>query len=181
MITVWIDELTTCLKDSDTGEMIDTECIPVKRASVLRKFNKKNGWYVDWYELSQTDEIYALVIAGTYDVQGLVAVRSEENMQAAFVTWMVAAPQNNPQITAKKKYIGVGGHLFAIAAKMSVDYGYEGYLTGFAANSKLEEHYIANLGATHIGMLHPYQFEIDEEKAKEIMEAYVYDWSDYEF
>ena len=27
MVNVWIDELTHCLKDNDTGELIDTEVV----------------------------------------------------------------------------------------------------------------------------------------------------------
>ena len=44
-------------------------------------------------------------------------------MTAAFVTWKCAAPENNPLLTNKKRYEGVGGHLFAIAAHRSMAYG----------------------------------------------------------
>ena len=78
MITVLIDEITPCLKDSITGELINTECIPVKRNSVLKKFNTRTGWHVNWYELSKSNDIYALVLEGTVDIQGLVAVRPSQ-------------------------------------------------------------------------------------------------------
>mgnify|MGYP006990162738 CR=1 FL=1 len=32
-----------------------------------------------------------------------------------------------------QKYVGVGGHLFAIAADKSIEWGYEGAIHGFAA------------------------------------------------
>jgi len=48
MITFVIDELTECLKDSITGEKLETEVIELKRKSLLSKFNSKNGWYVNW-------------------------------------------------------------------------------------------------------------------------------------
>ena len=48
MITFEIDELTACLKDSVTGETLETEVIELKRKSVLSKFNKRSGWYVNW-------------------------------------------------------------------------------------------------------------------------------------
>lgn len=51
MINVWIDEMTPCLKDNLTGELISTEVLRVRRKSFLQKFNKKNGWYVNWAEL----------------------------------------------------------------------------------------------------------------------------------
>jgi hypothetical protein len=43
MLTVRIDELTPCLKDNNTGELIDTEVIRIRRTSFLQKYNKKNG------------------------------------------------------------------------------------------------------------------------------------------
>lgn len=69
--------------------------------------------------------MYALVIKGTVDIQGLVSVRNDVDMRAAFISWMVAAPQNNSQVVDNKKYEGVGGHLFAIAAQRSYEYGYD--------------------------------------------------------
>lgn len=48
MINVWIDEMTPCLKDAKTGEIIPTEVIRIVRKSFLSKYNRSNGWYVDW-------------------------------------------------------------------------------------------------------------------------------------
>jgi hypothetical protein len=33
-----------------------------------------NGWYTNWAELANENEIYALVVEGSVDIQGLVAV-----------------------------------------------------------------------------------------------------------
>ena len=76
------------------------------------------------------------------------------------------------------KYFYKGGHLFAIAAKKSCDFGYNGLMTGFAANKKLLNHYCEVFEADHIRILHPFQFAIDEENAKKIMEVYDYEWTD---
>lgn len=43
MINVWIDEFTPCLKNTNTGELVQTEVIRIRRKSFLRKYNKKNG------------------------------------------------------------------------------------------------------------------------------------------
>jgi len=43
MITFVIDELTECLKDSITGEKLETEVIELKRKSLLSKFNSKTA------------------------------------------------------------------------------------------------------------------------------------------
>ena len=180
MINVLIDEFTPCLKDASTGELVQTEVIRIKRKSFLKKYNKRNGWYTDWEKLADENEIYALVVEGTVDIQGLIAVAPQKDMQAVYISWMCTAPQNNKLITDDVKYYGVGGHLFAVAAKKSVDFGYDGYMYGFAANEDLLKHYVAKLNAEVIAMLHPYQFAVDEESAKQIMEVYDYVWTDEE-
>ena len=62
MVNVYIDELTPCLKDAKTGELVQTEVIRIKRKSFLKKYNKSNGWYVNWETLADENEIYALVV-----------------------------------------------------------------------------------------------------------------------
>lgn len=62
------------------------------------------------------NEIYALVIKGTVDIQGLVALYPSSDMQGVFITWMCTDPLNNKQLGNEPRYVGVGGHLFAIAA-----------------------------------------------------------------
>ena len=74
----------------------------------------------------------------------------------------------------------MGGHLFAIAAQRSDELGYDGYITGFAANMELVNHYKSTFNAEHIGMLHPYQIIISEKEAHKIREAYDYEWTDDE-
>lgn len=180
MINVFIDEFTPCLKDGKTGELVQTEVIRVKRKSFLKKYNKKNGWYVNWASLVDENEIYALVVEGSVDIQGVIAIAPDKDMNAIYITWMCTSPDNNKLLVDEVRYMGVGGHLFAIAAQKSFDYGYDGYLYGFAANQELLEHYINAFNSEFIGVLHPYQFAIDEENAKKIMEVYDYDWTDEE-
>ena len=43
MVNVWIDELTPCLRDATTGELIPTEVIQIVRKSFLAKYNESNG------------------------------------------------------------------------------------------------------------------------------------------
>ncbi len=180
MINVIIDEFTPCLKDAQTGELVQTEVIRIKRKSFLKKYNQKNGWYTNWADLADENEIYALVIEGSVDIQGLVAIKANPDMQAMYIAWMCTSPNNNKLLTDEIKYSGVGGHLFAIAAKKSVDNGFDGYMYGFAANQELLEHYTNIFHGEVIGILHPYQFAIDESNAAEIMEVYDYEWTDEE-
>lgn len=180
MINVTIDEFTPCLKDARTGELVQTEVIRIRRKTFLKKYNKKNGWYTNWDKLADENEIYALVVEGSVDIQGLVAIARNDDMRAVYISWMCTSPENNKLITDNVKYLGVGGHLFAIAAKRSNDFGYDGYMYGYAANAELLRHYVDVFQGEVIGVLHPYQFAIDEDGAKMIMEAYDYEWTDEE-
>lgn len=146
MINALIDEFTPCLKDAYTGEIVQTEVIRIKRKSFLKKYNRRNGWYTNWEELTDENEIYALVVEGTVDIQGLIALAPQERTKAIYITWMCTNPQNNSLLTKDIKYYGVGGHLFAIVAKKSLDYGYDGYIYGFAANEHLLNHYAEKEG-----------------------------------
>lgn len=180
MINVWIDEFTPCLKDTLTGELIDTEVIRIKRKSFLSKYNRKNGWYVNWKDLLDEHEVYALVLKGSVDIQGLVALSPVEDYSAVYVAWMCTAPHNNKSIADVPKYVGAGGHLFAIAAQRSEAFGFGGAMTGFAANQELVTHYIERFNAEHIAALHPYQIIIGEDDAQKIREEYDYEWTDDE-
>lgn len=86
MINVIIDEFTPCLKDVNTGELVQTEVIRIKRKSFLKKYNKKNGWYTNWEKLADENEIYALVIEGTVDIQGLIALTPNKDMKAVYIS-----------------------------------------------------------------------------------------------
>ncbi|MCD8130870.1 MAG: hypothetical protein LUE16_06255 [Lachnospiraceae bacterium] len=180
MINVIIDEFTSCLKDSKTGELVQTEVIRIRRKSFLRKYNKKNGWYVNWETLADENEIYALVVEGSVDIQGMVAIAKDRDTRAVYIAWMCVSPDNNKLITDEIRYLGIGGHLFAIAAQKSIEYEFDGYMYGFAANQELLDHYIKVFHGEYIGMLHPYQFAIDEATAAQIREVYDYEWTDEE-
>lgn len=74
--------MTPCLKDNETGDFVQTEVVRIRRKSFLTKFNKKNGWYTDWSKLVQEHEIYALVVKGKVDIQGMVALNRNDDFQA---------------------------------------------------------------------------------------------------
>ena len=179
MITFEIDELVPCLKNVETGEFVETEVIKIVRKSILSKYNKRTGWYVNSAELSKVAEIYALVIKGTYDVQGMIAIKYEEEMQAVHIVWACVSPENNIAEYKRKKYSGVGGHLFAIASELSLKKGYEGYLYGEAINKKVLTHYCNKFGAAAIPISeHPYRFVVSEIMANKIRRTYSYEWTD---
>lgn len=180
MICFMIDELTPCLKDTETGDIVETEVIQIKRKSFLSKYNKRTGWIVNWSELLKNNEVYALVIKGTVDIQGLVALRNDISSNAVYIQWAVAAPQNNKWDFNHQKYSGVGGHLFAIAIAKSFEFGYDGTIYGDAVNENVLKHYINAFSAIHIPTRSfPYRIIIAGEDAKNIWEVYQFDWNNF--
>lgn len=179
MITIPIDSLTQCLKDAKTGEVYETEVIELKRKSFLAKFNSRTGWHVNWSKFSKEVSVYALVLKGTVDIQGMVAVSEDRTAQGIYINWACASPENDTYFNGKRRFYGVGGHLLAIAGEISSKYGYGGFIHAEAMDRVLLEHLCNEHGAIHIPLPeHPYHFIMDEKAMSKIREEYQYEWSD---
>lgn len=177
MICFTVDELTPCLKSVKTGDIVETECITLKRKSFLSKFNKRTGWYVNWDGFDEDVIVRALVIKGTVDIQGLIALKDEPERKAVHILWACTSPSNNVLVYGKKEYIGVGGHLFAIAGKYSVDLGYGGFVYGEALNVDVMNYYISAFGAKEFPYgepYHQYRIAIYEQVMQRIIKEYDY-------
>ena len=179
MITFYIDELLPCLKEVATGKIYDTEVIRLKRGNFLNKFNKRTGWFVNWSKFSNETEIYASVLKGTTDIQGLIAIAYDEVALAINIRWACVAPHNDKWRFGKQKFSGAGGHLLAIASELSVRHGYEGFIYGEATDKELFEYYCRDFGALPLPPTNnPYKFMLSDETTKRIREVYNYDWTD---
>lgn len=179
MITFKIDEMVPCLKDTETGDIVETEVVRVRRKSVLSKYNKRTGWYINWGNFSDGTEVYALVIKGTNDIQGMVAVQYDDVAKAVYVVWGCVAPHNNIWQYGKQKYRGVGGHLFAIASELSVRNGYDGFVYGEAMDEELYRYYCREYGAVYLPPLrNPYRFMLSGKITQYLREVYTYEWTD---
>ena len=177
---VEIDKVTPCLVDS-YGKQYRTIAFKIEDQKILIGFNKKTGWYINWFSLYEKYEIYALVLADSPSVfQGLVAVENHVDMQATIIQWAVAAPHNNPKLTPFKKFYGVGGHLFAIALLASLKAGFGGVVIGHPANKILFEHYINELGAEafntdYFSRQYHYTIILHGMNARKIYETYTFE------
>ena len=173
-----IDGLFPCLKDVKTGKLVDTVVSRVENPSELTGYNKRTGWYTNWAKTPKDVEIYKLCVKGDNIVQGLIGIKPVEDHQAVYLHWATAAPHNNPQLLdgAPKKYEGVGGHLMAIAAEKSIEYGYGGAMYGFAANKDLVRLYTEKYGARYFPVEHINEVYYDEAAAMAILKEYNYEW-----
>ena len=167
-LSIEIDKFTPCLVDRITGEIIDTNYSIVKKSEL--KSLKKKGWNFNWLAEDLSDAtIYKLTLKNDDEIQGLIAVTDYPKDKALYINLAESAPSN---IGLNKKYEGVGGHLFAIAAQVSLLKGYGGFLFLDAKNTELVEYYSQKFGAILLGMPHPYRMFIDEENAQKLLKIY---------
>lgn len=176
-IDIWIDEIVPCLKNVKTSGTEETVVFRVESRKYLKNFRENNVWRIDWSRLPKDVEVYALATARDNEIQGLIGIRNDTSAKAVYLYWACTAPYNNIHDLGSQKYTGVGGHLFAIAADKSVEWGYNGLMYGYAANAALLKHYIETLHAEYIGITHQFHFIIDEEAAKRLLEVYHYEWN----
>ncbi len=165
-MNIMIDKFTPCLEDAKTGIIKPTS---FSEASVSELSSLK-GWNFDWTDNQlKNSEIYKLIIKGDARIQGLIAITDYQKDKAVYVDIAESAPHN---LGDNKEYNGVGGHLFAIAAKISMDKGYGGFVFMDAKNTELVSHYQKTLGAVLLGHPHPYRMFIDEASAERILKIY---------
>lgn len=164
-INIEIDGFAPCLIECKTGRVVNTTVKEMKR-SELKGYNKSSGWYIDWSKVPHDQTIKAIFAEGNEEIQGLIAYKPVPENFAVKIHWIVANPKSNGNLAKNKEYKGIGAHLFAIAAKISFDEGYDGYVQAQAANRKLLEYYICKLGAKFIS---GYNFYLDTAVAKELL------------
>jgi len=166
-IDVIIDKLTPCLVEVSTGREVQTVFSIASEVDISGL--TESGWLFDWTadELRNTN-IYKLLVKGDDTIQGLVS--AEVVRGAVYVHLVESAPHNRG---SEKQYEGVGGHLFAIAIKLSMVNGFDGYIFFEAKNLELVEHYSEMLGATRVPTrFHEYRMEVLEGIAHKIIEEY---------
>jgi len=166
-IDILIDKLTPCLIEVSTGNVLETVFSIASEDDVSGL--KKKGWLFDWTDESlHKTNIYKLMIKDDYTIQGLVS--AEVVRGAVYVHLAESAPHNQPP---NKKYNGVGGHLFAIAMKLSLFNGFGGYIFMDAKNQELVDHYVDMLGARRVSTrYHLHRLEVTEEDAQKVIEKY---------
>ncbi len=163
---VLIDQFTRCLVEVETGRLVDT----IFTKTAKRELRGLQGWAFDWTAPDLKDaEIYKLCVMGQFEIEGLVALQYMERDRAVYVQLAESAPHNRGN---NKRYGGVGGHLFAIAAQKSVDAGFGGFFFMDAKNMELVRHYQDNLGAHWIGLAHEYRMVVEEDAAARLLAVY---------
>lgn len=172
-IDIAIDRFMPCLLDKRTGELVDTT-YSLTSPSELTGLKSK-GWLFNWQDKTLKDsDIYKLTLKGDAEIQGLVAIHDNPSNSAIYLQLTESAPQNR----IGRRYEGVGGHLFAIAAKKSLDAGYGGYVYFEAKNIQLAKHYSNAFGARLYGMPYQYSMALEEDAAQALLDIYTLEEGD---
>ena len=163
-IDIIIDELTPCLKDSKTGEILNTDFSAIKISKAKARSMMKDGWKFDWSKPFQEGfEVFQLNIKDSKAVEGLISLKNEDGF--TFIGIVESAPSN---FGANGKYTGVGGHLFAIACQHSFKNGNDGYVA-FDAKTDLVDYYKEMFNAKNITEQRMY---LDTDAALKLLEIY---------
>ena len=135
-VDIEIDRLTNSIENAITGEVFQTEF-----SKVTSKEIKKKDWLFDWNKelKDKNNEVYKMTtVENKHIIQGMVSLQRRGNF--IFVNLVENAKFNRG---INKIYVGVGGNLFAYACKISMEIGYEGYVSFDAKDcfSKSLSHY----------------------------------------
>ena len=131
LMNIWIDDLVPYLKDNENGELKETFVYRIQSKSFLKHFREDNGWYINWDEIPAGVEVYALALQEDANaIQGLIGIVNDQEAKAAYLHWGCTAPWNNKHDHGTQRYSGIGGHLFAIGAEKSMEWGYNGATMG---------------------------------------------------
>jgi hypothetical protein len=160
-VSVPVDGFTPCLIHRETGKVLKTA---IKKYTP--KKNDLRNWKFDWtLPINQRYEVYALTLENDDELQGLIALKDEQNNMAIHIDILETAPHN---YGSQGKYEGVGGHLFAFAGKLSIEKGY-GFIY-FDAKTDLIEYYKKRLGAKQLGTSQ--RMVLEGEELLRLVEAY---------
>lgn len=160
-VNITIDEFTDCLIDRKNNQIVETEYKKLEYPIHKTQFST---WKFDW-SITQKNgyTIYELFVKGKSIVEGRISLNIDGGV--ANVDIVETAPHNYGH---NGKYEGVGGHLFAIACKVSMENGYDG-VVAFDAKSNLVEYYKEKLKAVEI---FPRRMVIFEEAAQILIDKY---------
>lgn len=161
-VDIFIDGLTDCLIERKTREKVET-FFEVRNKPVEER--EQVDWKFDWSITSEAGyKIYELHVKGSEVVQGRISLKIDGGV--ADVDIVETAPHNYGHAG---KYIGVGGHLFAIACKISFDAGCDG-VVAFNSKSDLVKYYKDELNAVEV---YPRRMVIFEDAAKVLIDKYI--------
>lgn len=168
-ITISIDEITECIIHRESNKVYQTgyELIKRKITKAEAKNDISHGWNFDWSQIQENEYlVYELFTVHDNKLQGRISIKEDSGF--LFVGHAENRPENIGELGI---YKGVGANLFAIACKISYDFGNEGFVAFVTKyDDKLINHYKDTLHAKQVGISQ--RMVIDSEAAKYLIEKY---------
>ena len=150
--------------DRETRENILATAEPAMRGDLIGLKGKR--WHFNWSDIFRSSEIvYKITLGG--QIQGLIAFSEDPDKQAVQAVNVEVAPHN---FGSKSQGYAVGSTLFALAAKHSIGWGWDGYVF-LEAKTKLIPYYAAKLGARLT--MPPKGMSLDEIQASALVDRYI--------
>lgn len=169
IVDIYVDSITDCIVERKTGTVYHTKYELVHRTitKAESKSDLNHGWKFDWNKIQELGyEIYELFTPHDNRTQGRISCIKQDGFY--YVDHVEGAPTN---IGSTGEYIGVGGNLFAIVCKKSIEEGLGGFVAfDSKLDKKLMDNYREKLGAVQIG--NSQRMIIDSLAAQNLVDKY---------
>ncbi|MFN6374960.1 MAG: hypothetical protein ACK4YD_07320 [Chitinophagia bacterium] len=146
-VDIEIDFLTESVVEAATGIIHETYITSVSQV-LIKSIHKKSGWSFNWRKEFKSTGRKIFMLTLKNDLSNLLGLISLEVMEDHVHVHLVESSPDN--LGAQKKFLGIGGNLFAFACKTSFDNGFCGNIA-FISKTNLIQHYSLTLGAVYIG------------------------------
>jgi hypothetical protein len=147
-------------------------------AATASDFEQTAHWQTDWTSqyAKQLPNRVALRRRDNQELLGLMSYLVDEYGLAVEILYLESAAHSNGNLVhlygARKRYIGIAKALFAYAANVSMEKGFDGVLLFKAKTSELVDYYRREFGACSVGAYDPFRLVIWDDAARRLLAEY---------
>ena len=135
-------------------------------------------WQTNWkapFALGLPNKV-ALCRLETDELLGLMSYELNKGNLAVEIIYLESARHSNANLLhvndGRKRYIGIAKALFAYAAQVSMEAGFDGVLVFRAKTTELLDYYQREFGARQVGAYDPFRLVIWEDAAERLIAEY---------
>ena len=155
------------------------EKFPVEvRPASQHDFAETSSWQTNWISAyaKQLPNKVALCRKDQGELLGLMSYALDTKGLAVEILYVESARHSNANLLheghAQKRYLGIAKALFAYAAQVSIEAGFDGVLVFKAKTTELLNYYIHEFGARQVGSYDPFRLVIWEDAAQRLLAAF---------
>lgn len=155
------------------------EKFPVEvRPASQHDFAETSFWQTNWTSAyaKQLPNKVALCRKDQGELLGLMSYALDTKGLAVEILYVESARHSNANLLheghAQKRYLGIAKALFAYAAQVSIEAGFDGVLVFKAKTTELLNYYIHEFGARQVGSYDPFRLVIWEDAAQRLLAAF---------